>query len=1213
MTADCISSSNINTNQEKVSMPDNPEKQHSDKTSSTDVSTQSDQINRNDNNVVIGPNSLNNNSNAQPSSILSNILNYPTLNNTHQSMNQGNNPQFSQRINNNHPLQSNTSNNNNNNQQAAAGNNNGFFPTPGPLMPSVPGNNTQDHEIGLWAQQFLSNYQNFIHQSQAVAVSSRPQNLPINMLNGNLQFQQTLPGGTPNDLQSTIMENILNWSNQNNLTAINQQFQNQNRKRRNLQALSLSSGSTNSGSINSHTSSGSSSNRTINTPLMDPSTIMGNNPTMPMRNLSSLSVTPQFNLASHMQLVQQMNALPAQFLNNTFPPTLQPTTNVPFNSQGVNLMNNQRLDQNNQRMNQHQQLQHFQNQQLHHPPIPQARVTRRGRPPGANNSFRHLLQQVHNMSPTVSGKNEVLQQQQPKKEDVEQTCLWDNCKIVFPNQQGLVEHLSADHISHLDKYFCKWEGCDRDYPFKMQYMLVMHMRRHTGEKPNACTFPGCTKSYSRLENLKTHLRTHTGEKPYACEFYNCDKAFSNASDRAKHMNRTHSDKKPYICPEENCTKAYTDPSSLRKHIKTVHGEEAYERAKQNKAKNSRRVSYDYKNGERCSSSTYKRPKVDGEETNDEENGSINNTTNGSQDSTGTEDDQFSTLSRLLHNSMSPHININGGSGDHNSTGNDTFSAVSNFSSTSSSSGLSPSGSGPHSPESSSSTNKTGGGQPKLKFSVEGEFRNLQQGNYDVYVTQHQQHDPTNPYLYDGNAANNNIHGYTTNASVRLDNHRIESFTGEDSRNNQTSRRAPSLRGNESLSSNNNQQQNNNQHRGNESRGGKRNYNVSQTNLNFEDSSNQQTKKYVKKSGGSTKTRLIKKDTYQTTSGASSSDDSTVLQPPQHHLYNHHQQQFQNYYHHHQQQQHHQQQPMYNNEANFYHQQQPFEDDYGSDVSFYGRNVRSQEFMPLHSGVMYQGYNHLHNHSYHPDNNNLDFHGSVGVISNVPCPLGHSVIHPQITLTARAKPNTPPPDEMFEEGTHPYHYNNPYASTGQQYYGSNHNINDSTTTSTQYLLPPPPALTYHDSYRIPKNTCEYYQNYELNGHMPGNVYHNNHQTLCHIKQELEERDECPLAENLPTIRGYNNRTANNVIVQSANNFDYITETVLQDASTSELCDLGANALSGVVEPEPHIQVLPNSHTSTHQQQTTPQQLHTSTRNNNSSNIQDGGQGQGVLPK
>lgn len=35
---------------------------------------------------------------------------------------------------------------------------------------------------------------------------------------------------------------------------------------------------------------------------------------------------------------------------------------------------------------------------------------------------------------------------------------------------------------------CRWLDCSREQkPFKAQYMLVVHMRRHTGEKPHKCT------------------------------------------------------------------------------------------------------------------------------------------------------------------------------------------------------------------------------------------------------------------------------------------------------------------------------------------------------------------------------------------------------------------------------------------------------------------------------------------------------------------------------------------------------------------------------------------------------------------------------------------------------------------------------------------------------------------------------------------------------
>ncbi|XP_072567861.1 transcriptional activator GLI3 [Paramormyrops kingsleyae] len=164
----------------------------------------------------------------------------------------------------------------------------------------------------------------------------------------------------------------------------------------------------------------------------------------------------------------------------------------------------------------------------------------------------------------------------------ETNCHWEGCCREFDTQEQLVHHINNDHIHGEKKEFvCRWEECSREQkPFKAQYMLVVHMRRHTGEKPHKCTFEGCTKAYSRLENLKTHLRSHTGEKPYVCEHEGCNKAFSNASDRAKHQNRTHSNEKPYVCKIPGCTKRYTDPSSLRKHVKTVHGPEAHVTKKQ---------------------------------------------------------------------------------------------------------------------------------------------------------------------------------------------------------------------------------------------------------------------------------------------------------------------------------------------------------------------------------------------------------------------------------------------------------------------------------------------------------------------------------------------------------------------------------------------------------------------------------------------------------
>ncbi|XP_041359461.1 zinc finger protein GLIS3-like [Gigantopelta aegis] len=190
---------------------------------------------------------------------------------------------------------------------------------------------------------------------------------------------------------------------------------------------------------------------------------------------------------------------------------------------------------------------------------------------------QHHHQQQQQQQQSVFSNIPVSQNQTNTSEDFENdesgerhhVCRWIDCNSLFKEQEELVRHIEKVHIDQRkgEDFTCFWAGCQRRYrPFNARYKLLIHMRVHSGEKPNKCTFEGCNKAFSRLENLKIHLRSHTGERPYVCQHNGCTKAFSNSSDRAKHQ-RTHLDTKPYACQYPSCNKRYTDPSSLRKHVK----------------------------------------------------------------------------------------------------------------------------------------------------------------------------------------------------------------------------------------------------------------------------------------------------------------------------------------------------------------------------------------------------------------------------------------------------------------------------------------------------------------------------------------------------------------------------------------------------------------------------------------------------------------------
>ncbi|KAL2746996.1 zinc finger protein GLI3-like isoform X6 [Vespula maculifrons] len=131
-------------------------------------------------------------------------------------------------------------------------------------------------------------------------------------------------------------------------------------------------------------------------------------------------------------------------------------------------------------------------------------------------------------------------------------CRWIDCGSAFTEQESLVRHIERRHVESSssnahghgrrvqrdrdkekerdgdssflgqtsgpttgqDEFACLWQGCPRARPFNARYKLLIHMRVHSGEKPNKCPKPyacqvsGCGKRYTDPSSLRKHAKNH---------------------------------------------------------------------------------------------------------------------------------------------------------------------------------------------------------------------------------------------------------------------------------------------------------------------------------------------------------------------------------------------------------------------------------------------------------------------------------------------------------------------------------------------------------------------------------------------------------------------------------------------------------------------------------------------------------------------------------
>ncbi|KAK6740565.1 hypothetical protein RB195_008802 [Necator americanus] len=141
-------------------------------------------------------------------------------------------------------------------------------------------------------------------------------------------------------------------------------------------------------------------------------------------------------------------------------------------------------------------------------------------------------------------------------------CQWASCEVVFASLEELQAH--AERHVELNKRSCEWRDCKKkNNRYAHRYLLLRHLRSHTGSTPFSCEH--CGSQFATSERMRLHIRAiHIPEVKYRCEL--CDRFFKTTSERRHHMTRTHMMER-IRC--RHCGGLYAGSTVLNRHLKSL--------------------------------------------------------------------------------------------------------------------------------------------------------------------------------------------------------------------------------------------------------------------------------------------------------------------------------------------------------------------------------------------------------------------------------------------------------------------------------------------------------------------------------------------------------------------------------------------------------------------------------------------------------------------